>query len=98
MSHEAVFTDLKPLGILLSEPYVLVKRQTGPFIAYYIKSVASYLFFVNNIYIYQSIGIELMSAIFYLKSINIGSVAKNWYWCITNKDTIIYMLIVVNTR
>ena len=32
---------------------------------------------------HQSIGIELVSAIFYLKSIDIGLVAKKWYQCIT---------------
>ena len=26
-----------------------------------------------------------VSAVFYLKSIDIGSVGENWYWCITYK-------------
>ena len=36
------------------------------------------------IFVYECIGIELVSAIFYLKSIGIGSAAKKCYRCITN--------------
>ena len=43
--------------------------------------------FVNIIFVYHSISIKLVSAIFYLKGIGIGLIAKMWYCCITNVHT-----------
>ena len=34
-----------------------------------------------------SIGIGQVSALFYLKSVRIGSIGENWYWYITTRIT-----------
>ena len=40
--------------------------------------------------LWQSIGIDQVSANFRIKYIGIRSVSKKWYWCITNTHTYIH--------